>query len=249
MQRLIHPMLSLSAADTRLATIEDAPFRLTREGIEENRFYWLAPAKRQFREVIRKLRSVGWIRLWHPLLTVTRPMRHAFGLKESAAPPPDAPVAQGLLILADAFYALRVILIVVVLVNSAYHRRGIDQLRTSRAGKLEKPIVPARATNQEFGNLAKEEPAGELLGVIVDAGKVFCAVGARAAFRNMANPEFSADFGGARIVAEQKNFNVRMDALPTAPCIALDHVHVTAKGLRVEKKVSMRLLASTREPV
>jgi hypothetical protein len=77
----------LARQDTRLATIEDAPFRLTREGIEENRFYWLAPAKRQFREVIRKLRSVGRTRLWHPLLTVTRPMRHAFGLKKSAAPP------------------------------------------------------------------------------------------------------------------------------------------------------------------
>jgi hypothetical protein len=76
----------LAAQDTKLETIEDAPFRLTQTGIVENRFYWLAPAKRRFREVSRKVRSVGRTRLWHPLLTVTRPMRHVFGLKKSSAP-------------------------------------------------------------------------------------------------------------------------------------------------------------------
>ena len=81
-------------------------------------------------------------------------------------------------------------------------------------------------------DVAEKIMAGEFLGAIVDAGKIFCAVVARADFRNMANPEFSADFGGARIVAEQKNFYVRMDALPTAQCIALDRADVTAKGLR-----------------
>jgi hypothetical protein len=77
----------LATQDTKLGTIEDASFRLTQAGIVENLFYWLAPAKRRFREMSRKVRSVGRTRFWHPLLTLTRPIRHAFGLKRSSVPP------------------------------------------------------------------------------------------------------------------------------------------------------------------
>lgn len=70
----------------RLMTIEDAPWRLTANGIVPNRFYWLAPAKRRWRDLDHTVR--GWWRtyLWHPLLDWTRPIRRALGFKQSAMP-------------------------------------------------------------------------------------------------------------------------------------------------------------------
>lgn len=72
----------LAHADTKLATIEDAPYRLTREGVKENPLYWIAPAKRHWREASKKVRSAVRTNLWHPLLNATRPVRHALGLKK-----------------------------------------------------------------------------------------------------------------------------------------------------------------------
>jgi hypothetical protein len=71
---------------TRLMTIEDATYRLTSEGPVRNRWYWLAPAKREYRNVVRAAR--GWLRtrVWHPLLDRTRSMRHALRLKKDAVP-------------------------------------------------------------------------------------------------------------------------------------------------------------------
>jgi len=73
----------LASQDTKLRTIEDAPYRLTPRGIEENRFYWLAPTKRRFRKVRRKVRSVCRTNIWHPFLNMTRPLRHSLGLRRS----------------------------------------------------------------------------------------------------------------------------------------------------------------------
>jgi hypothetical protein len=76
----------LASADTRLRTIEDATYRLKATGIEPNRFYWLAPAKRLWRQTSKKVRGTLGTKIWHPLLNVTRPMRHAMGLKRDTIP-------------------------------------------------------------------------------------------------------------------------------------------------------------------
>jgi hypothetical protein len=78
--------LELAKADCRLATIEDAPYRLTGQGIKKSYFYWLAPAKRRWRSVTRKIRAAVRNDLWHPLLNATRPWRHAVGLKKDTLP-------------------------------------------------------------------------------------------------------------------------------------------------------------------
>lgn len=76
----------LAKADCRLATIEDAPYRLTATGLETNRFYWLAPAKRKWRMASRAVRSRMREHFWHPVLNATRPLRHSLGLKKDALP-------------------------------------------------------------------------------------------------------------------------------------------------------------------
>jgi hypothetical protein len=77
----------LAKQEVRLGTIEDAPFRLEASGVLPNRLYWLAPTKRLYRKVSRRVRSVWRTYLWHPLLNVTRPIRHALGLKQDALTP------------------------------------------------------------------------------------------------------------------------------------------------------------------
>lgn len=74
------------ARGIRLMTIEDAPWRLTSGGLERNRFYWLAPAKRRWRDLDAAVRGAWQTWLWHPLLNWTRPVRHALGFRQSAAP-------------------------------------------------------------------------------------------------------------------------------------------------------------------
>lgn len=77
----------LARSDCRLATIEDAPYRLTAAGIEQNRFCWLAPIKRHLRQISKKIRAAGRTIIWHPLLDATRPVRHVIGIRKSAAMP------------------------------------------------------------------------------------------------------------------------------------------------------------------
>jgi len=74
------------ARGIRRMTIEDAPWRLTAAGVVENRFWWLAPAKRQWRDFDAAVRGAWRTWLWHPLLNATRPVRHALGLRQSAPP-------------------------------------------------------------------------------------------------------------------------------------------------------------------
>jgi hypothetical protein len=83
--------LELAKADTRLATIEDAPYRLTSRSIEKNNFYWLAPAKRSLRIASRRVRGTVRTRLWHPFLNATRSLRHAIGLKKDSGSAPAGP--------------------------------------------------------------------------------------------------------------------------------------------------------------
>ncbi|HET8925306.1 MAG TPA: hypothetical protein VFN26_20150 [Candidatus Acidoferrum sp.] len=71
---------------TRLMTIEDAPWRLTSAGVVKNPFYWLAPAKRRWRDFDNTVRGGFRTYLWHPLLNFTRPLRRVLGLRQSALP-------------------------------------------------------------------------------------------------------------------------------------------------------------------
>jgi hypothetical protein len=70
-----------------LHTIEDATFRLTSAGLQPNRGYWLAPAKRRVRRVTRAARTFVRTRLWHPFLDRTRPLRQALGLRQHVLNP------------------------------------------------------------------------------------------------------------------------------------------------------------------
>lgn len=65
-------------------TIEDATFRLTPAGIVPNKFAWLAPTKRKWRDISRAVRGTVRTRIWHPLLDATRPLRHAVGIKQDS---------------------------------------------------------------------------------------------------------------------------------------------------------------------
>jgi len=76
----------LAKADCRLGTIEDAPYRLTLRGIEKNGLYWFAPTKRSWRAVSKKVRGAIRTNFWHPLLNLTRPVRHSLGLRKNALP-------------------------------------------------------------------------------------------------------------------------------------------------------------------
>jgi hypothetical protein len=67
-------------------TIEDATFRLTPAGIVPNRFAWLAPTKRRWRDISRAVRGALRTRIWHPFLDATRPVRRAMGLKKDTVP-------------------------------------------------------------------------------------------------------------------------------------------------------------------
>ena len=49
----------LASRATRLRTIEDAPYRLKANGIKRNYFYWLAPAKRLWRQVSKRMRGIA----------------------------------------------------------------------------------------------------------------------------------------------------------------------------------------------
>jgi len=72
--------------ETRPRTIEDAKYRLTSDGIAANHFYWLAPAKRRWRDISRAVRGALRTRIWHPLLDATRSIRQVMGLKRDSVP-------------------------------------------------------------------------------------------------------------------------------------------------------------------
>jgi hypothetical protein len=70
--------LAIAGGYRHLHTLEDATHRLTATDIAPRRLYWLAPFRRSVRRVQDPLRK--W--LWHPLLGITRPIRHAIGLRQ-----------------------------------------------------------------------------------------------------------------------------------------------------------------------
>jgi hypothetical protein len=69
--------VELAGGMRHIYTMDDATHRLTREGIVPNAGYRLAPARRALRR--------GRAAAWHTLLDVTRPVRHALGLRKSGS--------------------------------------------------------------------------------------------------------------------------------------------------------------------
>jgi len=70
----------------RSRTIEDATYKLTEAGPVKNGWYWLAPAKRRWRGAKRHVSGAWRTWVWHPLLDLSRPVRRALGLRQSAVP-------------------------------------------------------------------------------------------------------------------------------------------------------------------
>ena len=79
--------LELCGGLSHLHTIEDATYFLDLAGIRPNRWYWLAPTKRRVRAVRHVVRTFFRTRLWHPLLDVTRSLRHSVGLRKESLDP------------------------------------------------------------------------------------------------------------------------------------------------------------------
>jgi hypothetical protein len=65
----------LAGGVQHIYSIADATHRLTQRGVETNPGYRLAPARRALRR--------GRTAVWHAILGVTRPVRHALGLRKS----------------------------------------------------------------------------------------------------------------------------------------------------------------------
>ncbi len=72
----------LAGGFKHLHTLEDANFRMTEKSFEPRRFYWLAPARRAIRRVVKSVRDAVRVRFWHPALDATRSLRHTMGLRE-----------------------------------------------------------------------------------------------------------------------------------------------------------------------
>jgi hypothetical protein len=68
----------------RFRTIDCANYQLTARGIEANRWYWLAHWRNTAERHLKPARTFLRTKVWHPLLGLTRPLRHAVGLKKVA---------------------------------------------------------------------------------------------------------------------------------------------------------------------
>jgi hypothetical protein len=73
---------------SHLHTIEDANYRLGPAGLQPNRGYWLAPARRRLRRIDKALRDTLRTRFWHPFLDSTRALRHTLGVRRKKLAPP-----------------------------------------------------------------------------------------------------------------------------------------------------------------
>jgi hypothetical protein len=80
---------------THFRTISDAPKRLTKNGVEPNRFHklaylWWRTRRGATQASVRTV--IAWQNaVWHPLLNATRPVRSALGLRKVGAPPMRKP--------------------------------------------------------------------------------------------------------------------------------------------------------------
>jgi len=70
---------ALSGGRRHHHTVEDATWHLTETGVVPNRLAWLAPSLRAVRRLANRVRTTGRVYIKHPLLNLTRPLRHRIG--------------------------------------------------------------------------------------------------------------------------------------------------------------------------
>ena len=118
---------------------------------------------------------------------------------------------------------------------AAGHQKGIELASDTWQGRAE--IVE----QQDVAiHMAENFVPRECLRLIVNAGEILRAVTILAHLWHMADAQFAANFGSAGIVPEKNDFRIRMDALPTAQCVALDDVNVPREGLRCGEECKHR---------
>jgi hypothetical protein len=83
--------LQLAGGYRHLRTIDCAQLRLTANGLARNRLHWLSFARRRAMQLAEKsaTTSVTFLQncFWHPLLNLTRPIRHRAGLRQETMRP------------------------------------------------------------------------------------------------------------------------------------------------------------------
>ncbi len=67
-----------------LHTIDDATYRVAPDGIRRKYFYLLAPSKRVLIRIAIVVMRIGRVYVKHPLLDLTRPIRHRLGLRRES---------------------------------------------------------------------------------------------------------------------------------------------------------------------
>ena len=73
---------ALAGGFAHLRNIDSATFRLTATGIDRNLMHWCAHWGTTMERRTRRARIFCQTRIWHPLLDLTRPVRHLIGLKQ-----------------------------------------------------------------------------------------------------------------------------------------------------------------------
>ena len=72
----------LAGGFSHLRSIDSAQFRFSDAGIESNPFHWYPHWSKTIERRARPARSFFQTRVWHPLLDLTRPVRHFVGLRK-----------------------------------------------------------------------------------------------------------------------------------------------------------------------
>lgn len=75
----------LAGGFAHLRRIDSATFRLTGTGIDRNLLHWYPHWSTTMERCTRPARIFCQTRIWHPLLNLTRPVRHLVGLKQGKA--------------------------------------------------------------------------------------------------------------------------------------------------------------------
>lgn len=75
----------LAGGFAHLRAIDSAQFRFTDVGIESNPFHWYPHWSKTMERRTRSARIFFQTRFWHPLLNLTRPVRHLIGLRQGKA--------------------------------------------------------------------------------------------------------------------------------------------------------------------
>jgi hypothetical protein len=77
--------IALAGGDAHLRLIQSATYRLTADKLSHNSFHYLVHWRVTLERRTEPLRAFVRTNLWHPFLDLTRPVRHALGIKQGHA--------------------------------------------------------------------------------------------------------------------------------------------------------------------